>query len=245
MYSTTDKLYKLSKEALRGKKQELIFEELKNWTKNRFEINVIYIDYEFDKKNNRPKLHLIVENQKDYQKLMNKENEFSIGYKTEFQNEIAEEFKSILSLNKTENSNLNLIDNLISKFGIKTESENYKTKNIWVCYSVFSTVYNEDLSKNFGNKKINELVETYKKENTKIWEIHMNSNYITVFFETEVQIEENRKNTIFEKMKTEYFEIIKKSDEFSLFKIENLNLSFDSKENFDKNYESNWYYYYK
>ena len=112
-------------------------------------------------------------------------------------------------------------------------------------YSEAEQVYNEDLSNNFRNKEIKELIKTYKKENNKIWEIHMNSNYITVFFETESQIQEYSKTVIFDKMKTEYYEIIKEIDEFRLFKIENLSLSFDSKENFDKNYESNWYYYYK
>jgi hypothetical protein len=248
MYSSTDKLYKLSKEALRGEKQELIFEKLINWIKKRFEINVIYVDYVFDKKDNRPKLHLIVENQKDYRKLMNNENEFSTGYKKEFQNEISEKFRDILSKTSAKNSESSYINNLLIKIGLKKryiENEKYKTKNIWVCYSVFSTVYNEDICSNFRNIEIEKLIKKYKTENDQIWEIHMTSNYITLFFETEMQIYENSRNISFEKMKTEYYEMIKEADEFNLIKIENINLSFDSKENFDKNYESNWYYYYK
>ena len=69
MYFSTDKLYKLSKETLRGKKQEIVFDKLVNWTNERFEINVIYIEFEIDKKDNKHRLHLILESQKDYQKI--------------------------------------------------------------------------------------------------------------------------------------------------------------------------------
>jgi len=245
MYSTTDKLYKLSKEALRGKKQELIFEELKRWTEKRFEINVIYIHYEFDKKDNRPKLHFIVENQKDYRKLMNNGNEFATGYNQKIQSEIAEKYSELL---KIENQKIDdeiekgFVEKLLLNIGLKSSiKQNFK--NIWVCYSVFSTVYSTEISADFSKEKINELIKKYKKDN--IWEIHMSSFYITIFLEKENQIEESRKKPIFEKIKEEYFEIVKEKDEFGLFKKELINLTFDSKENFDKNYESNWYYYYK
>ena len=38
---------------------------------------------------------------------------------------------------------------------------------------------------------------------------------------------------------------LKEYDEFNVVKSEEFILRFDSKENFDNNYESNWYYYYK
>lgn len=73
----------------------------------------------------------------------------------------------------------------------------------------------------------------------------MRSFYITIFLEKENQIEESRQNPLFEKLKEEYFEIVKEKDEFGFFKKELINLAFDSKENFDINYDSSWFYYYK
>jgi hypothetical protein len=49
MYFSTDKLYKLAKEALRGKKQEVVYVKLIDWAKKEFDLNVIYIDLEIEK----------------------------------------------------------------------------------------------------------------------------------------------------------------------------------------------------
>jgi len=42
-----------------------------------------------------------------------------------------------------------------------------------------------------------------------------------------------------------YFEILKPHDEFGYLAEGKFTVSFDSKQNFDDNFESNWYYYYK
>ena len=42
-----------------------------------------------------------------------------------------------------------------------------------------------------------------------------------------------------------YFEILKAYDEFGYLVEKDFAVNFDSKQNFDDNYESNWYYYYK
>ena len=240
MYFSTDKLYKLSKEALRGKKQEIVYEKLIDWTKEEFDIKVIYIDLEIKNKDNQPRLHLILETQKDYQKIL-----IETGYNPKIQSKIAEKFYELLKIenqkigNKTEKS---LVEKLLLKIGLKGNiKQNFE--NIWVCYSVFLTVYSTEISTEFTKEKIDNLLKKYKKDN--VWEIHMRSFYITIFLEKENQIEESRQNPLFEKLKEEYFEIVKEKDEFGLFKKELINLAFDSKENFDKNYDSSWFYYYK
>ena len=42
-----------------------------------------------------------------------------------------------------------------------------------------------------------------------------------------------------------YFEILRPYDEFDYLSGDDFAVNFDSKQNFDENYESNWYYYYK
>ena len=240
MYFSTDKLYKLSKEALRGKKQEIVYEKLIDWTKEEFDIKVIYIDLEIKNKDNQPRLHLILETQKDYQKIL-----IETGYNPRIQSKIAEKFNELLKIENQKNgkkTKQSFIEKLLFNIGLKSNlKQNFE--NIWVCYSVFLTVYSTEISTEFTKEKIDELIKKYKKDN--VWEIQMSSFYITIFLEKENQIEENRQKPLFEKLKDEYFEIVKEKDEFGLFKKELINLAFDSKENFDKNYEGNWFYYYK
>ena len=47
------------------------------------------------------------------------------------------------------------------------------------------------------------------------------------------------------KWKDWYYQILETHDEFGYFKKDGFYFELDSKENFDQNYESNWYYYYK
>jgi hypothetical protein len=240
MYFSTDKLYKLSKEALRGKKQGIVYAKLIDWTKEEFDIKVIYIDLVIKNKGNQPRLHLILETRKDYQKIL-----IESGYNPKIQSKIAKKFNELLKIENQKNgkkTKQSFIEKLLFNIGLKSNlKQNFE--NIWVCYSVFLTVYSTEISTEFTKEKIDELIKKYKKDN--VWEIHLSSFYITIFLEKENQIEESRQKPLFEKLKDEYFEIVKEKDEFGLFKKELINLAFDSKENFDKNYEGNWFYYYK
>jgi hypothetical protein len=167
------------------------------------------------------------------------------GYNPRIQSKIAEKFNELLKIenqkigNKTEKS---LVEKLLLKIGLKSNIKQ-QFENIWVCYSVFLTVYSTEISTEFTKEKIDELIKKYKKDN--VWEIHISSFYITIFLEKENQIEESRQKSLFDKLKEEYIEIVKEKDEFGLFKKKLINLAFDSKENFDKNYDSSWFYYYK
>lgn len=42
-----------------------------------------------------------------------------------------------------------------------------------------------------------------------------------------------------------YFAILKPHDEFDYLVQESFTVAFDSKQNFDNNYQGNWFYYYK
>lgn len=69
--------------------------------------------------------------------------------------------------------------------------------------------------------------------------------YTTVFFFTEKQLKEAVQSGLKQKLKEVYFKLLQQYDEFGYYTLEECGLYFDSKENFDKNFESNWYYYYK
>lgn len=48
-----------------------------------------------------------------------------------------------------------------------------------------------------------------------------------------------------EKLTEEYYNLLKLYDEFDYIRKDNYSINIDSKQNFDNNYQSNWYYYYK
>jgi hypothetical protein len=62
---------------------------------------------------------------------------------------------------------------------------------------------------------------------------------------TTEQLKKYQDSELHKKWNEQYFDILKKYDEFGYFKRDFYSVFLDSKENFDKNYESNWYYYYK
>lgn len=90
-----------------------------------------------------------------------------------------------------------------------------------------------------------EKIVVYKKQFDNIWEISRFSSYITIFFYTKEQANEADKNGLKEKIEDDLFLLIKEYDLFGYFKRDTFSIYLDSKEVFDTDYQSNWYYYYK
>jgi len=105
----------------------------------------------------------------------------------------------------------------------------------------------ENISKIVTIDKIkkNEIKKLLKDiNNPELWIISRLLSYTTFFVFTEKQLKKykNDKITIQDWTK-KYMEIIKHYDEYGYFK-KDYKIKLDSKENFDTNYNSNWYYYY-
>lgn len=81
--------------------------------------------------------------------------------------------------------------------------------------------------------------------NKDLWEISRCFSSTTFFFYTDNQVKENSCNGMLEKLNEEYYKLLKVYDEFDYIKRESYSICIYSKENFDRNYASNWYYYYK
>jgi hypothetical protein len=77
-----------------------------------------------------------------------------------------------------------------------------------------------------------------------LWKVVAFGQYVTFFFYTNEELKkaEQQKQTI--AIKEEYYSLVKPFDKFGYFTLENFNAIFDSKENFDQNYDSNWRWYY-
>ena len=78
-----------------------------------------------------------------------------------------------------------------------------------------------------------------------LWEISRAFTSTTFFLYTDEQVKKYSNTETHQKWSEQYFRLLKQYDEFDYYKEEYFSVYLDSKENFDTNYESNWYYYYK
>jgi hypothetical protein len=62
---------------------------------------------------------------------------------------------------------------------------------------------------------------------------------------TDQQVATFKNNGMQQTLSRAYFELLKPYDEFDYFDEETFATYLGSKENFDTNYDSNWYFYYK
>jgi hypothetical protein len=122
-------------------------------------------------------------------------------------------------------------------------ARDYFIADIWVTYSVFETVAKWEANTNVSNENIDELKKTIN--NSDIWEISRRYEGVTFFLFTDEQLEKYKDSKFKKEWADKYFAILETCDEFGYFKREDFSIYLDSKENFDKNYKSNWYWYYK
>lgn len=84
------------------------------------------------------------------------------------------------------------------------------------------------------------------KRHSMVWDVVPNASYgAVVFYYTEKHVTDNQKNGISKLIEDDYYSMLKKYDELNVFTRDNINLKFDSKENVDKNYEGNLFYYFR
>ena len=114
---------------------------------------------------------------------------------------------------------------------------------IWVDYFYwFPTDYMGFIVSKVERHITQSVLSKYKKE-ANIWEIHTNGFGVCVFYDTENNKLLNQQNGITEDIHRIFYSSIKGLDEFDFYKEEYI--TFDTKENLDKNYQGNLYYYFK
>ncbi|CAM3103625.1 hypothetical protein [Flavobacterium frigoris] len=218
MVSSGDKEYIESKAIKKGlKTMNSPFSDLANWIEIRFGVKPLNIVYDILEHNKRPRLQVIFEKYNDI-----------VSFKAEnglFPNS---ERQSIV-----ENAFRNLIRN----------DKKYFTDNLYVIFNSFEPIAKEEANSKINNLKLDKLKEDLKSE--EIWEIRKNFNSGIFFFYTDEALNKNNNIETKQKFKNEYFQLIKECDEFGYLDEVNFSIKLDSKENFDNNYQSNWFYYHK
>ncbi|HPQ68154.1 MAG TPA: hypothetical protein PKW95_03425 [bacterium] len=202
-----------------GKKLSSPFAELANWISAKFQVNVLNIEYELVEPDDTPRLMVILETQDEQAKF---QNGVHGNYLVIHQKAIAEQFGKLLREQGRHEFNLD---------------------RLFVAFSNFAEVARMEANSNIPDNEIKQLKKALS--NDELWEISRSFHTVTFFFYTDEQVRKAERKGLRKTYAAKYYEILKRYDEFGYFTAENLLLFFDSKENFDNNYQSNWFYYYR
>lgn len=233
MISPTDPDYldtKLVKQEI--KQLTPIYQELADWILQRFDVEVLNIYYDkINTDKSRPRLSIIFEYGQDAEKLKDQIGNFD----SKKQDLIADQFRKIVK-NKSIKS-----PNLFERFFIKSNSDQFDTDRLLVVFTDFEPVARIEANRKIPQVEIDRLKQEWALKH--VWEIYREFSMTTFFFYMESQMEEYQKDGTTEKMKQQYYMLLKQYDEFDYIKPYTDFLVFDSKENFDRSFRSSWFYY--
>lgn len=197
--------------------------EFLKWINNRYSINAINLEFskfnkkEADKYSHR--LDIIVNSKKDYNSMFVSNG---LRYNEDYRKEIADKF---------------------IYYAKKYKHPIKNAKKIWVCYTDFSVEIKTDT-----NRKAMEEAKPIIKDHYKdimLWDMFTAFESVVVFYMHDSNIQEYSANGISQRIKQDYFDLLKKHDELGYYTPDNSIIDFDSKENLDKNYEGNLFYYFR
>ena len=220
-YLLDDDLYEETKRIALGKaKKSPFLMELSEWFLSTYSVKVLNIQFG---KSEVPRikgyrLYVILETTEDYQKMF-------LGpfqHNEEYMAQICDAFKQIA---------------LQHQYATKAQF-----RGMWVRYNDFSVEARTEAN----NKAIEEARAQIMKKHSMVWDVVADASYgAVVFYYAEQQVTDNQNNGISKLIEDDYYLLLKKYDELNFFTRQNLNLKFDSKENVDKNYEGNLFYYFR
>ena len=233
MVASSDIEYKRTKLIKQGKKQiDKRFELLAKWISETFNVKVLDIQEEFMKHNSKVKIAIHLESHEEVMKFREGDDWWT-NFDSVKQNKIAEKYIEIGNLLKVPT------DGVLGK----VMKRDPKANDVFVSFSAFEPIAREEVNELMPEKRIEKLYE--ELELPEIWKISRCFGSATLFVYNDEQKDRIKNSAEFKLIEDKYFKLLKEYDEFNYWKRENFRFGIDSKQNFDDNYESNWYYYYK
>lgn len=213
-----DKTYQETKNIILGKdKRSPLLNEFSLWFSRKYSAKMV--NFSFDKLTtpgiNRHRLQVILENTKGYEKMLTRQHEYNGVY----QFEIAHEFEKLA---------------LKHKF-----TDEASLENLFVAFNDFSDEARTDVNW----KAAKEVRTSLKSKYSFIWDVISPFSGSVIFYYLNQDVDSYKENGISQQITDEYYAILKKYDELNYFTKKDISLTFDSKENLDKNYEGNLFYY--
>jgi hypothetical protein len=180
-----------------------------------------------------PRLSIIFEFKEDRSKFCDQKGDLYF-FNEDKQKAIAAKFKELLESQK---------GNFINKIVARLKNIKYKTKDLLVTFTEYISPAKWAINSAISREEIQQLKEELNDPD--IWEISRCFEYVTFFFYTDDQVAQAKSTDYIKHLAAKYFELLKNHDQFGYFQLDTFEIRVDSKENFDNNYESSWFYYYK
>ena len=118
--------------------------------------------------------------------------------------------------------------------------QSFDTKHLFVIFCAFEPVARLEAMWRVRPEQLAKL--QIELNNPAIWRIRSDWRGIDVFFHTDAQLQ-GLDGRLKAQCSDAYAELISAYDEFGYFKRQPAQVAFCSKENFDKQYNGNWFYY--
>jgi hypothetical protein len=234
MVHYTDEEYIDTELILAGKKEmNPKLQVLAKWISDEFDIEVIHLIVDYLKHLKRERLQIITKSSQESNCF--KDNKKELGNFDPVKQElVAKKYLEIVkgkSIGKT------------SLLSILKKDAYPNSKELFVCSSAFNPIAREATISKLDKKEL----DSFKKDINipELWEIQTSYGGLHIFLFTDEQIENFKDTELFNQVKSKFFEVVKKHDKYNLFDSNSFGIYIDSKENFDNNYESSWFYYYK
>jgi hypothetical protein len=219
MITSSDKDYletKLIKQV--GGSLDSPFQELVDWIYGQYEVIVLNIRYDKIIPDQRPRLTVILDTDED---------ELRFRGTNRFQSDpaktcgIVEQFSSIIRG--------------------RSEEPRFNTDRMFVVFQSFERVAREEANGRVSEEMLQQLKEELGNE--ELWRISNCFDTVVFFFDTDAQAEKASKDGLLAPYAEAYARVVEPYDEFGYVGKHPIKIRFDSFENFHKNYQGNWYYY--
>jgi hypothetical protein len=216
-------LYEQARAAKRGKRKlPQPLEELRHWVSENYGINVLTVFYDkidLGPHEGEPRLTFVVDTAKDYAKI----HIDRLTIKPHIKECVLEKFSEITAAAALDNE--------------------YVTKNVLLLFDDFSNEAMGQAAERFRERYKKRLIKEFAPFH--VWAIDGFSNLVVVFYLTDKDVQDNQANGSSEKIKQRCYELAKRYDEFDYFDQETFPIRFDSKENLNKKFAGNLFYYFR
>lgn len=201
-----------------GASLESPFKELAAWIAAQYGVHVLNVVYDTVIPDNRPRLSVVLESEADVAR-------FRAGALVNFnaidQKRVKERFESTIA---------------------EQNDRRFPTAGLFVIFAAFEPVARAEANESIPEQEVHDLQA--RLANEELWEISRWDEHVTFFFYTDDQVKRAQALGLTEKYAKEYARLVERYDEFGYLKKRGISVAFDSKENFDNNYEGTWHHYY-
>lgn len=192
------------------------FDELAAWISATWHVTVLNVIYDRATDLHATRLSVILEHAEDQQL-------FRDGYNYDEQKQLAITAKFLEIINQQ-------------------PSHTFDVAGLYVVFSAFAPCAKEEADSKLSESDIESLQNRIADPD--LWVISRCFGHVTFMFYTDKQAKHHAavKKITYARM---YFDILKPFDEFGYLVEKDYTVAFDSKQNFDKNYQGNWFKYYR